>query len=267
MRENIQNAPLEGYPRVSTALKNNIFDDLKILLAVLLILLIPIVIIFSSISKSNNELTWSKESFPLSKSKYIFGLDVSHYQGRINWNEVKKSKHPIGYVFIRSTMGADGKDFEFERNWKNTKQKNFLRGAYHYYRPNENSTKQFNNFKSVVNIEKGDFIPVLDIENESKYGRENLRKGVLNWLKLAEKHYGVKPMIYTGLNFYKHVLKGHVDGYPLWIASYTEKSRLNGVDWDFHQFTENVRVKGIKSNVDGNDFNGSLSDLRNFVKR
>jgi GH25 family lysozyme M1 (1,4-beta-N-acetylmuramidase) len=96
-------------------------------------------------------------------------------------------------------MGINGEDRFFEENWEKAKQYNYIRGAYHYYRPNENSLKQFENFKSVVKLDKGDFIPILDIEKESKFGRENLRTGVLNWLKLAEEEYGVKPMIYTSL--------------------------------------------------------------------
>ncbi len=205
-----------------------------------------------------------KENLWISESNYIFGLDVSHYQGKIRWSEVQKSSHPIEYIFIRSTMGSDGKDKRFKENWKAAKQHNFIRGAYHYYRPNENSAEQFQNYKSVVRLNSGDFIPILDVEVESPYGRDNLRKGVLNWLRLAEVTYGVKPMIYTGLKFYQDILKGHVEGYPLWIAAYSGKHRLKGENWDFHQFTERVRVQGISHLVDGNDFDGSLEDLRRF---
>jgi lysozyme len=201
------------------------------------------------------------ENPSISSSEYVFGIDVSHYQGKIDWSEVRTSHHPIEFVFIRGTMGEKGIDRYFERNWENAKKYNYVRGAYHYYRPYENSTKQFENFKSNVKLEQGDFIPVLDIEKESKYGKENLREGVLNWLKLAENEYGVKPIIYTGLDFYKQVLKGYVDDYPLWIAAYSGKHRLKDVEWTFHQFTEKVRVKGINQTVDGNDFKGDLSEL------
>lgn len=204
------------------------------------------------------------ENPSITNSKYVFGIDVSHYQGHIDWKKVRTSHHPIEYVFVRATMGTTGRDRQFSTNWKKAKQHNYIRGAYHYYRPNENSTAQFENFKSVVRLSKGDIVPVLDIEKESRFGRENLRQGVLNWLELAEEEYGVKPIIYTGLHFYKHVLKGHVDDYPLWIAAYSGKHRVAGQRWTFHQFTEEVRVKGIKGNVDGNDFNGTLSDLNRY---
>jgi len=47
-----------------------------------------------------------------------------------------------------------------------------------------------------VKLKAGDFPPILDIEKASPYGAENPRKGVLNWLKLGEEHYKVKPVIY-----------------------------------------------------------------------
>lgn len=220
----------------------------------------------SSLSTSESlidpaSISFESEDVSISTSSYIFGIDLSHYQGVINWEEVSTSLHPIKYVFIRTTMGVNGKDRHFKRNWESAKKHNYIRGAYHYYRPNENSTKQFENFKSTVKLEKGDILPVLDVENESIFGRDYLREGVLNWLKLAEEEYGVKPIIYTGLNFYKTILEGHVEGYPLLIAAYSGNHRLRNVEWTFHQFTENMRVKGIQTTVDGNYFKGDESSL------
>lgn len=247
--------------------KKTIFKNHKFLISVIAIEFAVILILVGILINSDISINFRNENTSLSSSKYVFGIDVSMYQGKINWNEVRTSKHPIEFVFIRSTMGVDGKDSWFNRNWNLSKRHDFIRGAYHYYRPNENSTKQFENFKSVVKLADGDFIPILDIEKESIFGRDKLRKGVLNWLKLAEKEYGVKPMIYTGLNFYQHVLKGFVDDYPLWIAAYSGKHRLKNVDWSFHQFTEKVRVKGIKPTVDGNDFKGEINELRKMLMK
>ena len=113
-----------------------------------------------------------------------------------------------------------------------------------------------------MNLKEGDFLPILDIERPSPYGAENLRKGVLNWLKLAEEHYNVKPVIYTGKKFYIENLKGYVDGYPLWIAAYSKRSSLRGIDWTIHQFSDQVKITGIRGNVDGNNFKGDLTELK-----
>lgn len=221
------------------------------------------IIIFSSVGylflKENSPL-FLREA-PLSHSEYIFGLDVSHYQGRINWKRVSTSKHPIKYVFIRSTMGINGKDKQFLYNWRKAKDFGYIRGAYHYYRPNENPESQFLNYKKMVRLNKGDFIPILDVEQMGRKGRKRLRQDISIWLKMAEKEYGVKPMVYTGLHFYKRNLKGHINDYPLWVASYNRKFRIRRLNWTFHQFTDRVRVEGIKVLTDGNDFNGSMEQL------
>lgn len=192
---------------------------------------------------------------------YTFGIDVSHYQDLIDWKLVQESEHPIEFVYIRATMGKDGVDLTYNRNLDEAQKHGFLVGTYHFYRPNENSSKQFENFKEHARIENGHLLPVLDIETESIYGIENLRKGLQNFLNLAESEYGVKPIIYSGLDFWKRNLKGHFDEYPLWIAAYSGKQRVQGLLWNFHQFTDQVRVKGINGYVDGNDFNGSLEEL------
>jgi len=243
----------------------NFLKNYKVLLGVVIgqtLVIIGLVALLLTYSSPSAE---RMENPSISSSEYLFGIDVSHYQGGINWIEMRTSHHPIEYVFIRATMGIDGKDLRFKENWANANHNNYIRGAYHYYRPNENSTQQFENYAKSVTLIPGDFIPILDIEKESRFGMENLRAGVLNWLKLAEEKYGVKPMVYTGLQFYRDNLKGHIDDYPLWIAAYSGKHRVKGVDWHFHQFTEKVIVKGIKTSVDGNDFIGSREELNNLL--
>lgn len=193
---------------------------------------------------------------------YLFGIDVSHYQGKINWSALKNHPQSIHYVMIRATMGHNGIDSEFRENYKQAKSHGFLVGAYHYYRPNENSVRQFNHFSSQVKLKPGDMAPILDVERTGKYGIKNLRTGVLNWLRLAENKYGKKPIIYTGRHFYNEVLKGHVDGYTLWIADYTGKDHVHSIDWAFHQYTDRAYIEGIPSRVDGNNFRGSVDDLK-----
>ncbi|WP_194766002.1 glycoside hydrolase family 25 protein [Tamlana sp. I1] len=206
----------------------------------------------------------SLEHLGVTNPNYIFGIDISHYQGEIRWHEVKSNEKPIEFVFIRSTMGIDGKDTHYNNNWADAKKHGYIRGAYHYYRPNEDPVEQFNNFAQTVHLEKGDFPPILDIEEKSKFGDAFLRENVLKWLKLTEEKYGIKPVVYTGKHFYDTRLKGYIDEYPLWLAAYSGKHRVNDVEWTFHQFSETVKVEGIDTLVDGNDFKLSLDDLKDM---
>jgi lysozyme len=195
---------------------------------------------------------------------YCFGIDASQYQGKINWDEVLLTKHPLRFAIVRATMGKDGQDIEFNSNWLALKRVGLQRGAYHYYRPFENSQEQAMNFIANVQLKAGDLPPVLDIEHMSPLGPTNLRKGVQNWLRLVEKHYHCKPIVYTGRFFYERYLKGSVDGYPLWIASYGPHHKVAKLPWTFYQFSEKMVVHGINTFVDGNFFQGSLTKLRNF---
>ena len=193
------------------------------------------------------------------------GLDVSEYQGRIRWTcvDTLKNKYPLHFVFIRATVGKDRKDRQFNRNWLGAKENKMIRGAYHYYRPNENSIEQAALFIKTVTLEKGDFPPVLDIEKLPKnQSVENLKLGLRRWLNAVESHYGVKPIIYTGERYYDDFLKEEFSDYLFWIANYNFYREEIAEDWLFWQFTEKASIPGIKGNVDVNIYNGDLQQLR-----
>jgi len=193
---------------------------------------------------------------------HIFGIDISQYQGIINWNKIGviEDSIPISFIIIRATAGKDKADNYFTYNWRESKSKKIIRGAYHYYRPNENSTEQANNFIKKVKLEKGDLPPILDIENISNIQTiKSLRKGVKNWLELVEKEYNVKPIIYTGDSFYKDNLKGKgFKDYPIWIANYNKNIKQPKVkNWIIWQFSDKGKASGIGEFVDLNVFDGN----------
>ena len=193
------------------------------------------------------------------------GLDVSEYQGKIRWTYVDtlENKYPLHFVFIRATVGKDRKDRQFDKNWLGAKENKMIRGAYHYYRPNENSIEQAELFIKTVTLQKGDLPPVLDIEKLPKnQSIENLKLGLKRWLNAVESHYGVKPIIYTGERYYDDFLKEEFNDYLFWIANYNFYREEIAGDWLFWQFTEKASVPGIKGNVDINIYNGDLQQLR-----
>jgi lysozyme len=205
------------------------------------------------------------------KKYKVQGIDVSHHQGFIKWEDVM---HPdlnqsITFTFIRATVGTEN-DSKFKKNWEGAGNRGFTRGAYHYYWSNVNSTLQANHFINTVSLVKGDMPPVLDIEDISNIQDENsLRKGLKNWIQIVETHYGVKPILYSGEAFYKDVLRSdsYFRKYPrIWIANY------NGVEvprfsWDFWQYTDRMPVSGIETLVDGNVFKGSQKDFNQLLMR
>ncbi len=193
------------------------------------------------------------------------GFDVSEYQGEIDWTLVKnvEENYPLEFVLIRATAGNNREDKQYRKNWLAAKNRKMIRGAYHYYRPNENSFEQARIFIKTVKLQKGDLPPVLDIEKLPKeQSLDSLKKGLKRWLKAVEAHYKVKPIIYTGEKYYDDFLKDEFSDYLFWIANYNFYREKIGEDWLFWQFTEKASVSGIKGNVDVNIYNGDVEQLR-----
>ncbi|RYJ45605.1 glycoside hydrolase family 25 protein [Flavobacterium beibuense] len=198
----------------------------------------------------------------------VFGFDISQYQGKIDWDKVhgENEHYAMKFVFIRSTAGKNKTDSQYKTNWKQAGKKGFIRGAYHYYRPNENSIKQAENFISTVKLEKGDLPPVLDIEKiPSKQSMDSLKVGLKRWLDKVEGHYGVKPIIYSGESFYTDFLKKEFEGYTVWIANYSFFEDEIRKEWHFWQFTDKAAIEGIDGNVDVNIYNGNYDELKNHT--
>lgn len=198
-------------------------------------------------------------------SALLSGIDVSEYQGNIEWDSVRnlEGSYPVRFVFIRATAGNDRPDSKFVQNWAAAKKHNIIRGAYHYYRPNENSLEQAALFIKTVKLRKGDLPPVLDIEQLPKnQSFDSLKKGLQRWLNKVEAHYGVKPIIYSGEKYYTSFLKEEFAAYPFWIANYNFFVEEIKDGWLFWQFTEKATVNDIPGNVDVNLFNGTAKELR-----
>jgi len=199
------------------------------------------------------------------KKYAIQGIDVSHHQGNIAWEEVRHADttQTIQFAFIRATVGTD-KDKRFQDNWKGAGGNGFSRGAYHYYWSDVNSSIQAAHFIQTVSLIKGDLPPVLDIEDISTIQDKNsLRAGLKNWIKIIEAHYGVKPIIYSGEAFYTDVLKtdSYFKEYPrIWIANYNEVDSPR-ISWNFWQYTDRLPIPGVSTLVDGNVFKGSQVDF------
>lgn len=198
------------------------------------------------------------------------GFDVSEYQGKINWYQTDsiEGTFPIDFVFIRATAGKDRPDHAFAENWEGARKVGLLRGAYHYYRPDENSIEQAELFIRTVRLQHGDLPPVLDIEKiPETQSIDSLKKGLRRWLRLVEKHYKVKPIIYSGEKYYEDFLHDEFgDEYVFWIANYNFFVEHIG-NRKLWQFTEKGHVPGIIGPTDVNIFNGSLRELLQLTVR
>ena len=199
----------------------------------------------------------------------VFGLDISRHQGEIDWDKLSNYQfeyHKIDFVFIKATESDNWSDKNFFRNWKEAKNHNIVRGAYHFFDPNESAEKQMNNFFNKVNLEKGDLPPMLDVEQESRISTSEYRSKVLKCLKLLEHHYKLKPLLYVNKNFYdSYFSTDGFNNYPLWISSLVNTEPIQR-EWVIWQFSHTGIIPGIGEYVDVNVFNGSKEDFKILIK-
>ena len=186
------------------------------------------------------------------------GIDVSKFQGTINWHKVAKTKK-VKFVYIRATEGTSIKDPKYKANLDSASKAGILVGSYHVYSSKTTAYQQFANFKSVVVKKKQDLIPVLDIEGHHSDRLDMKRVNKL--LELMEKEYGTKPMIYTSEMVYnKHFTGKRYRSYHIFIANYHGTPTVRYTLW---QHTTTGRINGIKGDVDLDKFHKkhSLYDI------
>lgn len=196
----------------------------------------------------------------------IHGIDISHYQGDIDWKQLathKDARFPLHFIFMKATEGGDHGDDTFSQNFGQARKHGFIRGAYHYFIPKTDACKQADFFIRTVQLSKGDLPPVLDVETTGKRSEKELKTAVKTWLDRVEAHYGVKPILYTSYKFKMRYLSDSIfSDYPYWIAHYYVDSVKYEGNWHFWQHTDVGTVPGIKQKVDLNVFNGTLEELQ-----
>ena len=199
----------------------------------------------------------------------VRGLDISHYQGEINWNKLRNAQiqgAPVSFIFVKATQGTNIWDENFNQNFFNAKKNNIVRGAYHYFSPYTSGKAQAKYYCKMVQLEENDLPPVLDVEEMGNNSVKQLQREVLNWMNEVEKHYRVTPILYTGYKFKTSYLNTpEFDKYPYWIAHYYVDSLEYKGEWTFWQHTDVGKVDGIKGNVDINVFKGDYQDLMDMT--
>ncbi|AMD85669.1 lysozyme [Capnocytophaga haemolytica] len=202
-------------------------------------------------------------------SDKILGIDLSHYQdkGEIIWDslhiKVNEHKYPLQFAVFRATMGNDGSDKNFTYFWKEAKQHTLIRGAYHYYRPDEDPELQARSYLKNAQLEKGDLPPILDVEKlPKKKSTEAFLADIQKWLDIVEQKYKRKPIIYTYISFYEDYLSQKFKKYPFWVANYNNVEVPTTIfKWQMWQFTENGISPGAKVKIDLNIYNGSYEEM------
>ena len=196
----------------------------------------------------------------------IYGIDVSHHQGKIEWGKVKKWKNKkLDFVYIKATEGATYIDKTYKTNIKEAKENDFLVGSYHYFRTTSSIENQFQNFIKTIDKSKQDLIPLIDVEEKTNWTNNEFHKNFKAFLNMVENYFGQKPMIYTVNSFYNLNLSGKYKEYHFLIGRYGENApnMRDKTSWTIWQFSETGKVEGIPKYVDIDVLNNkyNLQDL------
>ena len=204
------------------------------------------------------------------KGYEIHGVDISHYQGEIDWDKLRDAMiegYPLRFIMIKATEGSTKLDDKFVDNFYQARENGYIRGAYHFWSNKSSARSQAYHFLDKVHLQEGDLQPVLDVEHKpADKSVEEFQQDILTWLHIVEDKYHVKPILYTYYKFKEQYLSTPVfEDYPYWIAHYyVDKIEYKG-NWKFWQHTDVGKLPGIKGYVDFNIYNGSYYDLKKLT--
>jgi lysozyme len=216
--------------------------------------------------------TLETEAYPRPRDFAVHGVDVSKYQGPIDWQQVRGSGTQFAY--IKATEGGDLIDEAFPRNWEAAKAAGIRRGAYHFVYWCRPAREQMAWFEQHVPLDEQALPPVLDVEltPDSKTckqmpQREVALATIAEMLREMEVHFGKRPVIYTTVDFYQRFLQQNFSDYPIWVRStkYYPSVKYGDRRWHFWQYQSDGSVAGIRAKVDRNAFYGSQEQWLAFV--
>lgn len=200
--------------------------------------------------------------------RQLEGYDISHYQGNIDWAAFS-SDPQCGFVYIKATEANSIVDNTYERNINEARRHGVKVGTYHFFRANNSARDQFAIFKSVFDPHKQDLLPMVDVETMPKgMAKSKFDDCLLEFIQLIEHEYGVKPIIYTGKNFYNKYFFGtrFTTSYKFWIAAYADEQPVlnNNDDYLIWQYSAKGKAHGVKGYIDRNKFVGrhGLNEIR-----
>lgn len=197
----------------------------------------------------------------------IRGIDVSRYQGQIDWGKVKSAG--IRFAFIKATEGTNFVDPYYAVNWDGAADHKVVRGAYHFFRPAQDGKAQAEHFLKRLHLSEGDLPPVLDLEVTDDVTAQAIRREALEWLETVEKATGMTPIVYTLPHYANSYLEGKLSKYPLWVVDLTflwPSAAQGWSGWTFWQRSHHGSVDGIPGDVDLDVFGGNEVEFRRLLK-
>ena len=204
---------------------------------------------------------------PEAAAQHLAGIDVSHYQGTVNWQAVRNSG--ITFAFAKATEGTTYTDPTINFNIGSMNKYGIVPGAYHFGHPGTNAVTQAQHFASVVRSANGGSFHgllqlVLDLEVTDGQSPAQVWAWTQAFIGEVVHQTGRPGIIYTGFYFWRDQVGDPNNNLncPLWLAAWIPESQTNsliprawsGVGWAFWQYTDRGSVGGVSGYVDRDFF-------------
>jgi GH25 family lysozyme M1 (1,4-beta-N-acetylmuramidase) len=199
----------------------------------------------------------------------VKGMDVSYYQGTIDWAKVKADG--IQYAIIRVSDGLNTPDTKFDTYWAGSRAAGVLHGAYQFFEPSQDPIAQADMLLAKIGTLKPDDLPpTIDVEVTGGLTPTQVGAKVKQWIAHVKAAVGRDPIVYTGMYFWRDNVGGaNVLPSPLFHAQYTSAAcpdiAAPWTTWHFWQYTSSGTVNGISGSVDIDRWNGTMAQLQAFL--
>lgn len=200
----------------------------------------------------------------------IVGVDVSSYQGTIEWDTL--ASHNIRFAFIKATEGSSLVDDCFAKNWADASQTDLRIGAYHFFSFESPGETQADLFCKTVTPVDDMLPPVIDVEYYGEFKSErdisvsDVKRALRVLVDRLEDAYGMKPIIYASKKTYDTIVKEEFGDCDLWIRSVYSAAR-NNIDWTFWQYSSRHLLQGYSGTerfIDMNVFCGTADEFASY---
>ncbi|MCI9196305.1 MAG: LysM peptidoglycan-binding domain-containing protein [Lachnospiraceae bacterium] len=200
-------------------------------------------------------------ALPASPGRQYQGIDVSQWQGDIDFEQVAASG--IEVVYIRSSLGGGFIDPYFEQNYQRARAAGLKIGFYHYVTARTVSQARFQAqfFVHVIQGKDFDCRLAMDFEDLTNLSAAEANEIGLAFIQAVEKNSGKEAVVYSNTYNAGAVFGGALTAYPLWAASYgvsQPSSAVNWSSWAGWQYTDQGRIGGISGYVDRDIFTEAM---------
>jgi GH25 family lysozyme M1 (1,4-beta-N-acetylmuramidase) len=207
----------------------------------------------------------------------VYGLDVSHWEGSIDWRRVAENKR-IKFAYMKATERR--KDITFDYNWEQAKLNGLRRGAFHVFSFCRSAKQQFEVIKAFV-PRTDDALPfaldVLWYGGPMQYESQcrdipKIRSNLKELIKMCAEYFGKPVVLHTPAEFWAQFSEVVTPETIVWLQDWKSSpakgagpSNPGSAPWTLWQFSRSATVAGINSAADLNAFFGTEQQFQSFA--